>query len=82
MFKFNVLIPKKWESLVRKVASDNGESLAGYIRRLVKEDFQKNGILQRGARLGFYAQKDIRMGVVRRCEYVSAIYTLVIMCKP
>jgi len=45
MFKFNVLIPKKWESLVRKVASDNGESLAGYIRRLVKEDFQKNGIL-------------------------------------
>jgi len=45
MFKFNVLIPQKWEKLIRKTAGDNGESLAGYIRRLVKEDFQKNGVL-------------------------------------
>jgi len=44
MFRFNVLVPKSWEVLIRK-AIDEGESLTGYVRGLIRDDLKKRGIL-------------------------------------
>ncbi len=44
MFRFNVLIPKTWEALVRGSVVE-GETLTSYVRGLIREDLKKRGLL-------------------------------------